>query len=474
MPNVRVLIINNQAIEKNILINAIESIGYSHMSGGSLSIALENKKNIEFDMAVVDMSTITEEDAVLVEELKSIHKIPVLFIVPAEKNNKFILDKTYCIERPIEVNTVRTQIENVLRLKAVQDELLDVKEKFEQVFQLTSNEMILTDLDFNICAQNNKIFSKENFQYANFIDLIKARACSEHMEQLETFLQSNENILSLRFVFDNKTFVKAKISKIIGGASVKAFLIVLEDYSNEVDSLHMRSCFIDMLNHHLKTPVRAEKRVLQLLLDNSFGDLSAEQYDIVQEMHNSSRFMLHMMDNVLTMFKLNGNDFTLNKTPNSINKTIQKCVENLNYMFKSKNQSVKIYSYIDNEDSFIFDYDEIEIKRVLENIISNAAEHAPKSSDISISVKKVSDFIQVSVKDNGSGIPLDSLNDILNDCWYEKRFKKVGSGLGLYITKKIVELHGGTLSIVANTDTVKGTECIFSLPCVRETAVALV
>lgn len=474
MPKGRVLIINNKTEETNILINIFQDMQYEHLVCDSLSFALESEASLSFDLAVLSASTITGGDAVWVEELMSTHKMPILFVGTAEKNNKFIIDKKDCIERPIEVNTVRTQIQNVLRLKAVQDELNAEKEKFAQVFELTSNEMILTDLNYNILAQNNKILSKDVFKYTNFVELIKDRGFSEHIEQIDAFLCSSEKLLNLRFVFDGLISVKATISKIFKENKPTMFLIVLEDFSHEVEKMQMRSCFIDMLNHHLKTPVRAEKRVLRLLLENSFGSLTEEQNDIVQEMHNSSRFMLHMIDNVLTMFKLNSEDFSLNKSTNSINQTIQSSVENLNYMFKTKNQSVKIYSYIDENKDYIFDYDEIEIKRVLENLIANAAEHSPKSSEISILIKRESDFVKISVRDQGVGIPQDSLNNILNDCWYEQRFKKVGSGLGLYITKKIIELHGGELSISSNTASLKGTDCTFSLPCVEKNATALV
>lgn len=471
MPNDRVLIINNQAVESNIFIDVFRDIGYCCSFYDRLSVALKNEKNFIYDLAVIDISLMNSEENALLENFKFSYKIPILYILEDSKKNKFLLDKSNYIERPMEVNTVRSQIQNILRLKAIQDELLFEKEKFTQVFEHTSNEMILTDLDCNIFAQNNKILSKSDFQYSNFLDLLKERVCFEQVKQLEAFLDSSENTLNLNLVFDDVIFVKATISKLFNGNKSTSLLIILEDCCHEVEMTQMRSCFIDMLNHHLKTPVRAEKRVLQLLLDNSFGALTPEQNDIVQEMYNSSRFMLHMMDNVLTMFKLNSEDFSLNKNTNSIKKTIQKCVENLSYMFKSKNQSVKISSFIETEAECVFDYDEIEIKRVLENIIVNASEHSPKSSEILITIKKVSNFVQVSVKDNGAGISQDSLDSILNDCWYEQRFKKVGSGLGLYITKKIIERHGGSLSIVSNTSSVRGTECTFSLPCVRESAI---
>lgn len=133
--------------------------------------------------------------------------------------------------------------------------------------------------------------------------------------------------------------------------------------------------FIATLTHDLKTPIRAESRALQLMLDGVFGALTQEQHEIVKEIYNSSRFMAHMTDNLLARYKIDKKEVSLRKEKCSFKSTVEKCVENVKYLLDEKNQHIKVMNSLVDEE---FCYDELEIMRVLNNLLNKRHRILPK------------------------------------------------------------------------------------------------
>ena len=104
-----------------------------------------------------------------------------------------------------------------------------------------------------------------------------------------------------------------------------------------------------MLTHDLKTPVRAEKRALELLYDGSFGELNSNQKDIIKEILNSSRYMMRMTDNILARYKLESENYALHLTTNSLKQTLQNCIDEVLYLFEEGQQTLKVNIDLDND-----------------------------------------------------------------------------------------------------------------------------
>ena len=117
----------------------------------------------------------------------------------------------------------------------------------------------------------------------------------------------------------------------------------------------------------------------------------------------------------------------------------------MNYLFEGEKQTVKIISNLKND---IFDYDEREIKRVLINLIANASEYSPSGSNIFITLDEDCLHLVLTIQDEGSGISQEQLQSMFDENQtFKPRFKKVGSGMGIYITKKIMEAHNGNILV---------------------------
>ncbi len=202
--------------------------------------------------------------------------------------------------------------------------------------------------------------------------------------------------------------------------------------------------FIAMLTHDLKTPIRAQIQALDLLLKDYFGALNPRQREIVNEIMASNKYMQNMAENVLTNYKTENGKLKIQKTKNDIKATIENTVENLKFIISQKNQSIRV-SYKGIEDTTAY-YDDIEIKRVLSNLIVNASEYSFDNSTIDIIVEKKDNNFKITVSDTGLGIQQSDINTLFQKySTNSKDYRKVGTGLGLYICRAIVNAHGGNI-----------------------------
>ncbi len=218
--------------------------------------------------------------------------------------------------------------------------------------------------------------------------------------------------------------------------------------------------FIAMLTHDLKTPIRAQIQALDLLLKDYFGELNPMQREIVNEIMASNKYMQNMAENVLTNYKTENGKLKIQKTKNDLKTTIENTVENLKFIISQKNQSINV-SY-ENIDSTTAYYDDIEIKRVLSNLIVNASEYSFDNSVIKIIVTKENNNFKITVSDTGLGIQPNDINTLFQKySTNSKDYRKVGTGLGLYICRAIVNAHGGTIE--ANRPKDGGTSFSFTL-----------
>ncbi len=202
--------------------------------------------------------------------------------------------------------------------------------------------------------------------------------------------------------------------------------------------------FIAMLTHDLKTPIRAQIRALELLLNNYFGPLNPKQREIIEEILASNKYMQNMAENILTNYKTENGRLTIQKSKNDIRLTVEDTLESLKYILLQKNQKVTVeYKNIENTTAF---YDDIEIKRVLTNLLVNASEYSYDNSTIGILIERHTGFFKITVSDRGSGISNKDINSFFNKySTNSKNYRKAGTGLGLYICKIIIDAHGGKI-----------------------------
>lgn len=218
--------------------------------------------------------------------------------------------------------------------------------------------------------------------------------------------------------------------------------------------------FLATVAHDLKTPIKAGITALNMLLNEKLGQLEDDQHEIIEDILYSTNFMKDMVENILCKNKIENNQINLSKQVYSVRELVENCIELTKYLLHAKKQKIKVECKVENS---LIPFDYLEMKRALHNIISNASQYSPEGGEIIINIYQKENSIAISIQDFGVGIDLANKEDIFQQhISFAKKYKTVGSGLGLYITKKIIEAHGG--NVVVESKIGFGTKITVFLP----------
>lgn len=219
--------------------------------------------------------------------------------------------------------------------------------------------------------------------------------------------------------------------------------------------------FLAMITHELKTPLVPIQGYADILLSEHLGKLTDKQKERISIIKTSSETLLSIISDLLDAQKLELGQLRMKKETHNIKNTIVEALAD----FEPDLQKKKITKIIDLQDVQI-DYDPVRIKQVLTNLIKNSLNVIqPEVGKIEITMKILPQNIQISVKDNGIGIPLEKQQDLFKKFYQVDATltrEKGGSGLGLAICKGIVESHDGTISVKSVPN--QGAEFTITLP----------
>ncbi len=201
-----------------------------------------------------------------------------------------------------------------------------------------------------------------------------------------------------------------------------------------------RKDFISSLSHDIKIPLLAEQKAFELLRDYPLS--SEETQKINQSLVHNNANLLHLINSLLDVFKFESNKLNIVKESTTATSLIQHCVSSLYPLIHEKNISIEETIAPDiflNVDLQLF-------RRVVHNILVNAIENSNENSKIFIEIYNEADSNFIKIKDQGQGINPEQIGSIF-DKYSSYTQTKAGLGLGLYISKLIVERHDGKIEV---------------------------
>lgn len=224
--------------------------------------------------------------------------------------------------------------------------------------------------------------------------------------------------------------------------------------------LDKKETFLAMVTHDLKSPVNAEICALELLLNNQKSSLDDFQNEIIGDILGAAKYMKNLVENILQKYRSDNGKQVLHKTLFSLEMLTIQCVEEVKYLLQDKNLDIEIKSSLKNIETYI---DCLEIKRVINNLLINAIEYSNKNSKILVNLYEEDHNLCFSITNSGIGINLENPNLIFEKCEsLAQKQKSIGTGLGLYISKKIIDAHGGKIFVKSLPD--ENTTFTFTLP----------
>ena len=203
---------------------------------------------------------------------------------------------------------------------------------------------------------------------------------------------------------------------------------------------------ISNISHDLKTPITAIKGYVEGIMDGVAS--SPEKLDkYIRTIYNKANDMARLIDELTFYSKIDTNKIPYEFNKINVNSYFGDCVEEVGLDMDSRNIELGYFNYVSDDVVVIADAEQM--KRVINNIISNSVKYMDKPKGIiNIRIKDVGDFIQIEIEDNGRGIAAKDLPCIF-DRFYRtdssRNSSQGGSGIGLSIVRKIVEDHGGRI-----------------------------
>jgi two-component system NarL family sensor kinase len=234
----------------------------------------------------------------------------------------------------------------------------------------------------------------------------------------------------------------------------------------ETIAKRQRDTYISTLNHDLKIPTIAQIRALELLLDESMGSINHAQKEILNSTLDSCRYMYEMLSTITNTYKYENKDFELNKENFEITEFIHECFGISNENFKQKNVNIILHS--NNLLINIF-ADKLQLKKAFKNLINYCASNIYENSTLICNIRKSHNHetVFISIVFQSPYLSVEKLKNMFNMYTTPtEKMDKVGSGLGLYLAKQIIEAHSGEITISSNENNL----CMYNikLPCINE------
>ena len=214
------------------------------------------------------------------------------------------------------------------------------------------------------------------------------------------------------------------------------------------------------MSHDLKTPV-AKIAGLADLLKTQFAN-TPDQSRYLTQINETTKELNDFISSILDLTKIESKNLDIKRVSKDVNKIIEDVVHNLRFETKVKNIAI----HTELAPLYPIYIDPVLINRVISNLLENAIKYSGDNSKIEVKTWDDEKFVYVKIEDNGPGIKAEDLENIFEKFYRVKNdstHKIKGSGLGLYLVKYFVELHGGTIS--AKSDFGKGT--IFQIKLVN-------
>lgn len=240
-----------------------------------------------------------------------------------------------------------------------------------------------------------------------------------------------------------------------------AYKTIKEQNEKILEADKVKNEFLANVSHELRTPLNSILGFSDILGTQMYGNLNSKQEEYINDIKVSATHLLGMINEILDMSKIEANAMKIVKSAFWISRAVDEVVNILHPLAEKKN--IKIVKNLEVDFEVFADYQKIQ--QILYNLLSNAIKYSPENDNVEISVSMNADIFKIIVHDNGIGIDKKYHGKIFAkfvqlDSAYTK--KESSTGLGLTITKELVELHGGRISVVSEVN--NGSTFIVEIP----------
>ena len=342
------------------------------------------------------------------------------------------------VERETEkINSLLSAVNDGLIMINPDQEVAVINQAAKQILNISKNDGI-TVLDIMQALY-------EKFDFMGALELIKK---SDKLESFPEFKMGNA------FYKITGAAVKTKAEAMLG------IVFLFNDVTEQKRIDQAKTEFISITSHQLRTPVSSIKWFLEMLINGDLGEIPDRQKSLLEDVYHSSERISELINDLLDITKMQSGKVTLEPTPTNLAEFIKSMLPEVAQIFKQKRQ---IFEFKKPDSLPRISIDPKLTWRVIENLLTNASKYTAEGGQIALELSIEKDDVLVKVTDNGIGIPNTDKHRIFEKFFRAENTSRVGgTGLGLYISREIVETSGGRLWFESEED--KGTTFCFTLP----------
>lgn len=375
----------------------------------------------------------------------------------------------------ITVSSVKPPAETTAALLNLLEDIEEARRKAEEEKNKT-RATLLSLVDGLVVFDKEKKISLVNPEAERILDFKEGEVLGKKIEELYKF----PNLLQLYQVLGKKLewtgqryelvlekplkrFFQVKIVPVTSSDEEKGLMVILHDITRDKEIERLKSEFVSIAAHQLRTPLSAVKWTLRMLLDGDLGNLSVKQTEFLEKGYESNEKMIVLVNDLLNVARIEEGRFRYEYSFCFIDKLIEKAINQIKEQAKERDVEIIFEKPKQSLPEMKVDCRSIEL--ALQNLVSNAVVYNKPGGLVKILVSYDKMEVKVEITDTGIGISSAEKDRIFTKFFRATNAIKSdteGSGLGLFICKNIIESHGGKIWFKSEEN--KGTSFFFTLP----------
>lgn len=338
------------------------------------------------------------------------------------------------------------------------------------IIQTVRESLLVLDEDFVVLSANTHFFRTFKVSSEDTIGQVLYKLGNHQWDipslknMLMKILPTNNPVIDFVVEHDfphigKKTMILNAHRIEFDGEYKNRILLAIEDATDRVETERRKDDFLSIASHELKTPLTTIKGLIQVLQRIPDSHSDSKYSGLLDKVAIHVDRLNKLIIDLLDTSKIQSGNIESHKEEISLVDILKNCIENVSIDFPK--QSIHLNIMTQRKTVFA---DESQITQVVNNLISNAMKYSPDQSEIIITLSEVSDYLKVSVKDQGLGILQEDKEKIFERFYRAGNTQKKypGMGIGLYICKKIIDEHQGTIWVESQSG--EGSEFNFTLP----------
>jgi len=482
-----VLVVDDEEVIRDGCRRVLTGRGYEIATAENGRQALEMLAAQEIDILLLDLKMpVMGGEQVLEKTCEIYPEIPVIVItghgtvdtaVGCMKKGAYdFITKPFQIDQFL-ITVERAAEKRRLELKASQFEAENIrnlydlnleKSRLRTIINRMANGVMVTNRNLEVVLHNPAIMrlmeiTEKSTPPAPISEIIKDEDLVNTLKELLSGKMPKEESISQEMNLKKNT-LRALSAPVMGpDRSIAGTVTVLEDITAFKQLDQMKSDFVNMVAHELRSPLVAIRQLNSVLLEGLAGPMEEKQQDFIRRGMAKIDSLLNLINDLLDIAKLEAGKFVQHQVPTDIGKIIEETIALMEP--RAQQNGIELKYFIENLKPVQADPKRIE--EIFNNLIGNAINYSPEGGRVTVSAKGLGEYMEIRVEDTGVGISQEELTKIFDKFYRVKNPKTrqvIGTGLGLAIVKGVVDAHQGSIQVESVPDV--GTTFKILLPVI--------